>query len=236
MLAASKIRLMERSVADSFLAAFRKQVVASPDRLALQDGSLAMSYQDLDAATDAVARQLHESGLRIGSVVGYTGGCGAGRVIAYIASWKAGTTFVWLDPAMPEPALLDLMENSQAEAIMIESEAQRSAAQTLGAPPIVLPSPWPTRPETPPFVLAEPIGHINAYIRSTSGSTGKPKGVRSSGASKITRTICTWTKSPSRQTSAPRSSLIFGPAPASCRCGPARRCIISISTAAAPGN
>lgn len=164
-------------MADSFLAAFRKQVVASPDRLALQDGSLAMSYQDLDAATDAVARQLHESGLRIGSVVGYTGGCGAGRVVAYIASWKAGTTFVWLDPAMPEPALLDLMENSQAEAIMIESEAQRSAAQTLGAPPIVLPSPWPTRPETPPFVLAEPIGHINAYIRYTSGSTGKPKGV-----------------------------------------------------------
>jgi non-ribosomal peptide synthetase component E (peptide arylation enzyme) len=83
-------------MADSFLAAFRKQVKAAPDRLALQDGSLALRYQDLDAASDSVAHLFHESGLTVGSVVGYTGSCGAGRVIAYVASWKAGTIFVWL--------------------------------------------------------------------------------------------------------------------------------------------
>ena len=164
-------------MADSFLAAFHKQVKAAPDRLALQDGSLALSYEDLDVATDAVAHLLHDSGLTIGSVVGYTGGCGAGRVIAYIASWKAGTIFVWLDPAMPEPALLDIMENSGAQAIMIETEAQRATALALDAAPILMPSPWPKRPETPPFVLHEPIDKVSVYIRYTSGSTGKPKGV-----------------------------------------------------------
>lgn len=160
----------------SFLEAFRGQTEANPARLALQDGSLSFSYGTLDAATDAVAHLLEGTAVQPGTVIGYMGCTGAARTIAYLGSWKAGTTFVWLDPDLPLAALRDIATNAQPEVILTDRVSMQATAEALGAKPLLLPEVWPTRRDVPVFEATTDIGHLPAHILYTSGSTGKPKG------------------------------------------------------------
>ncbi len=80
-----------------------------PARRALDDGRGGVSYRDLDAAVDLLARRLVALGVRPGDVVGMLASTGPGAVSAMYAAPRAGAALAPLHPALTGPELRDAL-------------------------------------------------------------------------------------------------------------------------------
>ncbi|MFG2934253.1 amino acid adenylation domain-containing protein, partial [Streptomyces sp. NPDC048282] len=149
---------------------FRGWAVRTPDATALWFRQQALSYGEMDAWSDALARGLVARGVGRESRVGLCLPRGAEMVTAILAVWKAGGAYVPLDPEYPSDRLLFMVADSGAELVLVAEETvDRLSADVesvllgeLGADSGVLP---------------ELVGGQLAYVIYTSGSTGRPKGV-----------------------------------------------------------
>ncbi|OPG09971.1 hypothetical protein B1R27_04715 [Streptomyces sp. GKU 895] len=146
---------------------FRARVAEAPGSVALWSGGRALSYAEVDARSDAVARGLVARGVGAESRVGLCLPRGAEMVVAMLGVWKAGGAYVPLDPEYPSERLAYMVTDSAAQLVLVvEETAGRVAAGVLldevGSEAGVLPE----------------VGSGQlAYIIYTSGSTGRPKGV-----------------------------------------------------------
>ncbi|OPG09968.1 hypothetical protein B1R27_04700 [Streptomyces sp. GKU 895] len=146
---------------------FRARVAVAPETVALWSEGRGLSYAEVDARSDAVARGLVARGVGAESRVGLCLPRGAEMVVAMLGVWKAGGAYVPLDPEYPSERLAYMVTDSAAQLVLVvEETAGRVAAGVLldevGSEAGVLPE----------------VGSGQlAYIIYTSGSTGRPKGV-----------------------------------------------------------
>ncbi|MFI7442517.1 amino acid adenylation domain-containing protein [Nonomuraea indica] len=156
------------------------QAAATPDAVAVRtvDGAH-LTYAELDARADALARRLRRLGVRPESRVALCLPRTPDLVVALLAVLKAGGCYVPLDAAYPPDRLAHLLADSGARLLVTCSQlldrlpAARPPALLLDDP---LQDPDPYRDQeggSPPRVTP---GHL-AYLIYTSGSTGRPKGV-----------------------------------------------------------
>ncbi|WP_314408968.1 non-ribosomal peptide synthetase, partial [Streptomyces kroppenstedtii] len=151
---------------------FRRWVVETPDATAGRSGEQSLSYAELDARSDAVARGLVARGVGRESRVGLCLSRGVEMVVAMLAVWKAGGAYVPLDPEYPSDRLLFMVADSGAELVLVADEtADRLPAEVE----TVLPAELQTGFGEGPGCVVVP-GQL-AYVIYTSGSTGRPKGV-----------------------------------------------------------
>ncbi|MDQ4116494.1 MAG: amino acid adenylation domain-containing protein, partial [Actinomycetota bacterium] len=155
---------------------FEASVARQPDRVAVQDGTLELSYRELDARANQLARELIARGSGPGRRVGILLHRSWRTYAVLLAVLKSGAAFVPIDPAAPadrveyirSDAGLSLLVTTSdlAEGIAADGLVQldRSVAE-VGARPR---HPLPPQPPSP-----DPL----AYIIYTSGSSGRPKGV-----------------------------------------------------------
>nr|WP_314070723.1 UDP-N-acetylmuramate--L-alanine ligase [uncultured Roseococcus sp.] len=152
--------------AESFVAMFRAAARAGREEPALIGRDGALSYAELDRASDELAAGLATRGLA-GTVIGVALPLGAELIVALLGVLKAGGTYLPLDLALPEARRAYMLEQAGAAALV--------AREAMGA--------WPAfgvaalralGGEVPPA----PRGSGGAYICFTSGSTGYPKGIR----------------------------------------------------------
>ncbi|MFI8533786.1 amino acid adenylation domain-containing protein [Streptomyces aquilus] len=149
---------------------FRAGAARAPETVALWSGGQGLSYAEVDARSDALARGLVARGVGRESRVGLCLPRGAEMVVAMLAVWKAGGAYVPLDPEYPSERLVFMAADSDAELVLVTAEtADRLSAEVdtvlldeLGSDVGVLPK-----------VTADQL----AYVIYTSGSTGRPKGV-----------------------------------------------------------
>ena len=94
---------MERPVQDVVAAGAR----AHPGRTALDDGGAALSYRDLDAAADRLARRLVTLGVKPGDTVAMLASAGPGAVAAMYAAPRAGAALAPLNPALARHEMRD---------------------------------------------------------------------------------------------------------------------------------
>ncbi|MFI6731223.1 condensation domain-containing protein, partial [Streptomyces atratus] len=80
---------------------FRGWAVRAPEAVALWFGDWPLSYAEVDARSDALARGLVARGVGRESRVGLCLPRGAEMVVALLAVWKAGGAYVPLDPEYP---------------------------------------------------------------------------------------------------------------------------------------
>jgi amino acid adenylation domain-containing protein len=164
---------IEQSIADRF----EKQAAAYPDRLAIRSGVRSLTYAELNAAANRVARTILRATPEAERVV-LLFEQGIPVVVAVLAVLKAGKTYVPLDPQYPAARLAELLEDAQAGLILC-NRRHRTAAERLGAGgslPVV---------DTDAVDTGTPGGNLGlevspdaiAYMLYTSGSTGRPKGV-----------------------------------------------------------
>jgi len=158
------------AVPGTVLERFRGWAVGTPDTAALWFGDRPLSYAELDARSDALARGLTARGVGRESRVGLCLPRGAEMVAAILAVWKAGGAYVPLDPEYPSDRLLFMVADSGAELVLVAEETVDRLSADVET---VLLGELGTDSGELPDVTSDQL----AYVIYTSGSTGRPKGV-----------------------------------------------------------
>ncbi|MFH8491098.1 amino acid adenylation domain-containing protein [Streptomyces longisporoflavus] len=142
---------------------FQEWVVRTPDVAAVRCGSEELSYAELEARSNRLARYLRRQGVVRESRVGLRLPRGVDMVVSMLAVWKAGGAYVPLDPEYPAERLEFMVASSEAQ-VVLDTAVLADAAEAITA-----------ESELP---LETEIAHDQlAYVIYTSGSTGRPKGV-----------------------------------------------------------
>lgn len=154
---------------------FERQAAATPDRTALIVAGRHLSYAELNAAANRLARYLCEIGTRPGDLVGVMVERSRDMLVALYAVHKAGAAYVPLDPVYPEDRLAFMIEDAGLRTVI----TQRALVDRAGkSTPVILDEldDRLSQNEGSNPEIAYPDSSL-AYVIYTSGSTGKPKGV-----------------------------------------------------------
>ncbi|PWN48451.1 acetyl-CoA synthetase-like protein [Violaceomyces palustris] len=167
------------SASETFIARFKSQVAKIPDSVAvvftesLDQEVDVMTYKELDQLSDNIARNIVSVPDEIVGV--HLARNSINLYPAILAVWKAGKTYLPLDPTLPKDRLNYMISTvGKAPVITTEdlSQSMRDASSKVFLlDEVIKPTPV-GRQELPEASLDS-----NAYLLFTSGSTGKPKGV-----------------------------------------------------------
>ncbi|MFF5307328.1 amino acid adenylation domain-containing protein, partial [Streptomyces sp. NPDC013161] len=171
----SGVELSETSVPELFAA----QVGRTPGAVAVVAGGDSVTYRELDARANRLARYLIAQGVGAESVVGLCLPRGVETIAGILAVWKAGAAYLPADAGQPAERIAYQLRDSRAvltlttEEILEDLPAGRyrlvAVDGTLTAMQLAAAS------DTAPDVVVR--GEQVAYVIYTSGSTGRPKGV-----------------------------------------------------------
>ncbi|TDJ74246.1 amino acid adenylation domain-containing protein [Pseudomonas putida] len=156
--------------------AFQAQVARSPDAVAVACASETLSYAQLNARANRLARQLRRRGVAPGVLVGVAMERSSALLVALMAVIKAGGAYLPLDPDYPPERLAYMLADSGAALVLSQSwlaERLPLAADRL----LCLDRDEPALAGLASDDLAPLAGPESAlYLIYTSGSTGQPKG------------------------------------------------------------
>ena len=169
-----------RSLPDLWSSVARRQ----PGRIALVDGSVSLTYAEVDRAADELAAALRREGVAPGTMVGLVVERSSRLPVAILAILKAGATYVPLDPGYPAERLRYTVDDASIRFIVGRRAAlppdlgERLRWLDLES------SLWPPGGEPAQIFLPNefaltddgPDRADTAYVIYTSGSTGRPKG------------------------------------------------------------
>jgi amino acid adenylation domain-containing protein len=154
---------------------FEAQVARTPEAEALVTSTERLSYIELEARANRLARHLRDLGIGPERRVGVGLERSADLVVALLAVLKAGGAYLPLDLRHPAERLSFLLADAGVDVLITRSAV---AAWGSGVSAVLLDRDGPciaARDAGPPEPLARP-GNL-AYLIYTSGSTGRPKGV-----------------------------------------------------------
>src|SRR5881392_4294034 len=155
---------------------FETQVRARPDAIAAVRGDRQLTYRELNARANQLARALVARGLTREGVVGVVTERNLDWIAAVLAIFKTGGAYLPIEPHFPADRIAKML--SRAGAMLVLTDRSSSAAGRGAA----------CCARTIPIDTAYQEGHPDgdlgirvtpdqlAYIYFTSGSTGEPKG------------------------------------------------------------
>lgn len=159
---------------------FEEQVERTPDAAAVEYERQSITYADLNARSNQLARYLRNRSIGPDQLVGICVGRSVEMVIGMLAVLKAGGAYVPLDPTNPTERLEHLLADA-APRVLLTQERLKSILPTVTAEVITLDTDWSAIAELDDGNLDPRLLQLNedqlAYVIYTSGSTGKPKGV-----------------------------------------------------------
>ncbi|MYX24502.1 non-ribosomal peptide synthetase, partial [Streptomyces sp. SID8380] len=154
--------------------AFRAQAARTPEATALVFEGASLTYAELDARVDALARTLAAHGAGAESTVAVALPRSVALVVTLLAVHRAGAAYLPLDTGYPLDRLAYTLDDARPACLVTtggvalpDSEVPRLAVDPDGTP---------ERPADAPLPAAPDPRHP-AYVLYTSGSTGRPKGV-----------------------------------------------------------
>ncbi|GAB3833615.1 amino acid adenylation domain-containing protein [Dactylosporangium cerinum] len=150
-----------------------EQAARTPDAVAVQFQDRRLTYRELDAAADRVARRLRAEGAGPGGLVAVSAERSTDLVVGLLGVLKSGAAYVPLDPDYPADRLAFMLADAAAPVLLTQS---RLPVPDTTATVIFLDDPSAFARKLPPVPDAPQAGDV-AYMIYTSGSTGKPKGV-----------------------------------------------------------
>jgi amino acid adenylation domain-containing protein len=155
---------------------FTARAADTPGDTALIFEGNAMTYQSLDAESNAIANTLRQKGVGPETLVGLSVDRSPLMVIGLLGILKAGGAYVPLDPTYPVSRLVYMVRDSGLQFLLSEPEMN----ELLGEEGIQCISPRAAIENGDrQALLKKDIESDNlAYVIYTSGSTGNPKGVQ----------------------------------------------------------
>ncbi|UXI66222.1 non-ribosomal peptide synthetase [Tahibacter amnicola] len=155
---------------------FERVVATAPQRTALSCESQTLTFAELDAQANRIARLLIAQGVSAGEPVGLMLGRGVSFVAGVLGVLKSGAAYVPIDPAYPDERKRHMISDSGLAQLLCDAGSQLPSLPAVQQHCLDVPQtlaghaadPLPERPLAPSSL---------AYVIYTSGSTGKPKGV-----------------------------------------------------------
>ncbi|MBW7477850.1 amino acid adenylation domain-containing protein, partial [Paenibacillus oenotherae] len=154
---------------------FEEQVKRAPERTALVYGEERLSYAELNARSNRLARKLREQGVGPDELVGIAAERSTEMIVAILGVLKAGGAYVPIDPSYPEERIRYTLADAGVKLVLGQADV---AEKLAGITESLLVLERGLLEEGDGSDLPEAAGaeHL-AYVIYTSGSTGRPKGV-----------------------------------------------------------
>ncbi|MGV0106436.1 non-ribosomal peptide synthetase/type I polyketide synthase [Nostoc sp. DSM 114160] len=156
---------------------FIVQVKSTPDAPALIVGETTLTYRELNEKVNRLTNYLHEKyHIGCGKAIALAIGRNQNLIIAILATFKTGATYVPIDPQYPSNRIDFILKDSGCNLCLTESNFVSQLPQEIEAICLdridnILADFNNTEPKF------KPDSSQIAYILYTSGSTGNPKGV-----------------------------------------------------------
>ncbi|WP_052344805.1 non-ribosomal peptide synthetase [Thermocrispum municipale] len=176
-LVSSERPLPDATVADLLAA----QAARTPDEIAVVFGEHRLTYRELDARINQLARLLLAHGAGPERIVGLALGRSLDMVVALFAVLRTGAAYLPLDLDHPHDRLREMLADARPQCVLSTSDVGLTEdAICLDEPGLLdrcSSSPI-TQQDNPAFAPGVPNRlEYPAYVIYTSGSTGRPKGV-----------------------------------------------------------
>ncbi|GHE73691.1 non-ribosomal peptide synthetase [Streptomyces vinaceus] len=157
---------------DTVVRRFEEQVARSPQATAVRAGSRVLSYAELNARANRIARRLIARGAGPEDLVALVLPRSVEMVTAMLGVLKAGAAYLPVDPTHPPARTAAVLEDAAPAVVLTAAEvgamlegAEPSGGAEASGNPVDAVRVRPLAPRHP------------AYVIYTSGSTGRPKGV-----------------------------------------------------------
>ena len=153
---------------------FEAQARRTPDAVAAVFEDQRITYRELDARADVLARRLRAKGIRRGARAGLAVERSIEMLVGIFGVLKAGGAYVPLDPAFPSDRLAFMCEDAELTVLVTTKHVSETFPHST-APTLLIDAP---DEDAPPFGAdGAATPEDPAYVIYTSGSTGRPKGV-----------------------------------------------------------
>ncbi|MCG7317691.1 non-ribosomal peptide synthetase [Brevibacillus laterosporus] len=153
---------------------FEEQVENHPHEIAVVYEQSQLTYQELNAKANQLARLLREKGVQPNQLVGIMVERSLDMVIGTLAILKSGAAFLPIDPEYPEDRIRYMIEDSQTRWVLVQSHLMNSVDSD--AEFINVSTELPATIATTNLISISQPADL-AYVIYTSGTTGRPKGV-----------------------------------------------------------
>ncbi|MFL6211453.1 MAG: MupA/Atu3671 family FMN-dependent luciferase-like monooxygenase [Pyrinomonadaceae bacterium] len=170
---------------ETFAQLVAAQVARTPERVAVADDEQSLTYAQLNARANRLARRLRTLGVAPGVVVPLLARRGVDLLTSILAIFKAGGAYLPLDPLYPPHRLLQFLTQSRATLLLkagamqaelaapLDELATRTGLRVVALEELLASAGGTDDAENLPTSAAP--GDL-AYVIYTSGSTGVPKG------------------------------------------------------------
>jgi amino acid adenylation domain-containing protein len=155
----------------------RARACCSPEATALRSETVALTYADLEARSDGLARALRALGVTRGAHTGVLMSRTPLALVAVLAILKTGAAFVPLDPHLPPGRLRHIATDAGLTCILCEPGTRAFLQDVTACLLDCTDALWRDEASGEPFIGEAATPDDLAYVIYTSGSTGLPKGV-----------------------------------------------------------
>ncbi|MEL6332126.1 MAG: amino acid adenylation domain-containing protein [Cyanobacteria bacterium J06626_26] len=156
---------------------FEEQVQTTPAHAAVVCEGQQLTYGELNAKANQLARYLKALGVDNESLVGIYLERSVDVIVSLLATLKAGGAYVPLDPALPRENLVFRLQDTQMSVLLCQQHLIETLSE-IETPLVCLDKQQEAIAHESQADLSSDISVENlAYVLFTSGSTGKPKGV-----------------------------------------------------------
>ncbi|HSF43384.1 MAG TPA: amino acid adenylation domain-containing protein, partial [Thermoanaerobaculia bacterium] len=157
---------------------FEESARRTPHAVAISCEGRALTYGELEARSNQLARHLRTLGVGVETRVGICLDRSLDLLVALLGVLKAGGAWVPLDPSYPQGWLDLVLRDAAAPVVLTTSALAARLPEALPLHRLFLDALQPAlEVESPEPLPLEGCAESAAYLLYTSGSTGRPKGV-----------------------------------------------------------